>query len=185
MIAPTLSSKINFSIKEYEIPILPEAKAEWIAALRSGDYEKTVGSLRIGDGFCCLGVASDLFIKKNKAYEWEPTEDREIIDKGRGARILCNGRPSTSGTPAYLLSFVQVWLCGCLHKGKTDREEEWQSCLAQLNDSGVNFNQIADVIERGVVYEFNNQSFATREEAEREEAAYKACLEDPKRSRYP
>lgn len=44
----------------------PELKARWVAALRSGDYEQTTGALREQlrnkncDGFCCLGVLSDL-----------------------------------------------------------------------------------------------------------------------------
>ena len=33
---------------------------DWLVALRSGDYEQTLGRLRAGDGFCCIGVAADL-----------------------------------------------------------------------------------------------------------------------------
>lgn len=38
----------------------PEFKKEWIAALRSGKYSQTKGTLRDQEGFCCLGVAYDL-----------------------------------------------------------------------------------------------------------------------------
>ena len=38
----------------------PEFKALWIEALRSGKYEQGRGALRMGDKFCCLGVACDL-----------------------------------------------------------------------------------------------------------------------------
>lgn len=31
-------------------------KAEWIAALRSGQYKQAREALRDGDGYCCLGV---------------------------------------------------------------------------------------------------------------------------------
>lgn len=39
----------------------PEFKAKWIAALRSGDYQQTQETLRDSKGFCCLGVACDVF----------------------------------------------------------------------------------------------------------------------------
>lgn len=38
----------------------PEIRARWAAALRSGDYEQTSGSLSDGQAFCCLGVLCDL-----------------------------------------------------------------------------------------------------------------------------
>lgn len=38
-------------------------------ALRSGEYPQTQGRLRDGNGFCCLGVLVDLFLKENEK-EW-------------------------------------------------------------------------------------------------------------------
>lgn len=38
-------------------------RADWIAALRSGEYAQTTGVLMkrgVGAGFCCLGVACDI-----------------------------------------------------------------------------------------------------------------------------
>lgn len=35
-------------------------KKKWVKALRSGDYEQTTCALRVGDGFCCLGVLADI-----------------------------------------------------------------------------------------------------------------------------
>lgn len=32
-------------------------RAAWVAALRSGDYQQATGALRVGDTYCCLGVA--------------------------------------------------------------------------------------------------------------------------------
>lgn len=31
-------------------------KADWVRALRSGEYKQTRGTLTDGEGFCCLGV---------------------------------------------------------------------------------------------------------------------------------
>jgi hypothetical protein len=44
--------------------LIPERKAELVAALRSGDYKQGKTYLKKGDEFCCLGVACDLYAKK-------------------------------------------------------------------------------------------------------------------------
>lgn len=33
---------------------------KWIKALRSGKYKQARGQLRVGNAFCCLGVACDI-----------------------------------------------------------------------------------------------------------------------------
>jgi hypothetical protein len=42
------------------MPLAPETKEKWVAALRGGGYKQTQGNLRSGDAFCCLGVFCDL-----------------------------------------------------------------------------------------------------------------------------
>jgi hypothetical protein len=37
-----------------------ELKAKWIAALRSGVYHQTRGSMKDFDGYCCLGVLREI-----------------------------------------------------------------------------------------------------------------------------
>lgn len=51
-----------------------EMKSEWLAALRSGDYEQARGKLKNFDSteFCCLGVLCDLVAKKGDG-EWDST----------------------------------------------------------------------------------------------------------------
>lgn len=41
----------------------PEIKAQWVAALRSGEYKQGERRLRTKDQFCCLGVLCDLHAK--------------------------------------------------------------------------------------------------------------------------
>lgn len=54
-----------------------EARHEWIAALRSGDYKQTTGKLKSKEdddgehGYCCLGVACD----KAPMGEWFTADD--------------------------------------------------------------------------------------------------------------
>lgn len=38
----------------------PDIKAQWVAALRSGEYKQGRDRLRRGDEFCCLGVLCHL-----------------------------------------------------------------------------------------------------------------------------
>lgn len=42
----------------------PEIKAQWIEALRSGEYTQIDGQLRLGNDVCCLGVLCDLAAKQ-------------------------------------------------------------------------------------------------------------------------
>lgn len=39
---------------------------KWVNALRSGKYSQTKGCLQDSKGYCCLGVACDVFIPKSK-----------------------------------------------------------------------------------------------------------------------
>jgi hypothetical protein len=41
----------------------PQIRARWVAALRSGKYEQTAGSLHDECGFCCLGVLCELAVQ--------------------------------------------------------------------------------------------------------------------------
>src|SRR5258708_20271541 len=55
----------------------PDVKVKLLAALRSGEYEKTTGRLaRKSDdgtkiGYCCLGVLSDLAAKRSEEHTSE------------------------------------------------------------------------------------------------------------------
>jgi hypothetical protein len=53
----------------------PEIKEKWIAALKSGEYQKGVDSLRqqVGEGefrHCCLGVLCELHMKETGEGQW-------------------------------------------------------------------------------------------------------------------
>lgn len=53
----------------------PIAKEVWCEALRSGEFKQTTGELKNDLGFCCLGVAAEIF-------PWlEQAEDEYLLDK--------------------------------------------------------------------------------------------------------
>ncbi len=45
-------------------------KNVWTKALRSGAYTQTSGTLRDGEGFCCLGVLCDLYRREMSMGCW-------------------------------------------------------------------------------------------------------------------
>jgi len=44
-----------------------DVKRQWVAALRSGEYEQGQGALEWHNRFCCLGVLCDLAVKAGVA----------------------------------------------------------------------------------------------------------------------
>jgi len=67
------------------MPMNPEIKAKWVAALRSGEYRQTDrGVLNDGEGgWCCLGVLCDLYAKDvGDEWEWTPCSDAMRLRTG-------------------------------------------------------------------------------------------------------
>ena len=109
----------------------PQIKQKWVSALRSGDYKQTQHRLRKEDGFCCLGVLCDLYIKDNNV-EWEIDEDN-IYRYEKHFTVL----------PPSVVEWVGVEDSNPYVIGVTGG----LCTLAELNDSGSTFEGIADVIE--------------------------------------
>lgn len=106
-------------------------KEQWIPALRSGQYEQGVGKLHDKDNrFCCLGVACDLLKDKLSL------EVRE-------------------GTCSYKYDYSEVYLPEAVENyiGLIDTSQDE---LANLNDTGNTFNQIADALEDMIAKQVNH-----------------------------
>jgi len=58
-----------------------EIKKKWVAALRSGKYEQKGGRLKCENGFCCLGVLTDLH-QKEIGKEWGIIQGQEYFLSG-------------------------------------------------------------------------------------------------------
>jgi len=93
-----------------------------VAALRSGDYKQTRERLRDENGFCCLGVACDLF---------DPTKWDEDMTYERSSMTL---------PPNVQDFFGFTYENGAFHEDGVDG-------LANRNDDGATFAEIADLIE--------------------------------------
>lgn len=122
-------------------------------ALYSGDYPQTIGALHrpsegktlTGNdapaGFCCLGVACDLYIKAN------PSEiERGIEDLEKEGRVF-SYTTDFGDTYTELPEKVRDWLGLENVEGEMLVEIAGYRSLAGLNDSGFSFEEIAEIIE--------------------------------------
>jgi hypothetical protein len=110
-----------------------EIKLQWMAALLGGEYQQTKQRLRAGrgKGFCCLGVACDLYSQLEGEGEWEevkhPAYENPLREFNLRGKVK-EGLPQQE---------VLEWL------GIND-SEAWK--LAALNDNGKKFKDIAKKI---------------------------------------
>lgn len=141
----------------------PEIKAEWVAALRSGEYRQTKRQLRYGDNFCCLGVLCDLRAKKGKGkwlntsgphyggngglpFAYDPGDDGVANNACLPMAVWKEAGLRSCGGLIEPYEIEQIELKYGLH---TDRVNRGLSAdLTYLNDHGLSFHQIADVIEK-------------------------------------
>lgn len=127
-----------------------QVKEMWVNALRSGDYNQATGKLRTPEGFCCLGVLTDLYAKeKNK--EW--------IFKDESQTTLPSFEYYTfEQSHDFLPMSVQIWAglesnCPLVMIKNEDFQEEYGDDeyilqeLSELNDDNLPFCKIADLIE--------------------------------------
>lgn len=112
-------------------------KALWVAALRSGEYAQTRRRLRDTDGFCCWGVLCDLAVKAGVDVAVRAAHHDPGITAYDGSVGL---PPDSVARWADLLTSRY----GLIENVVIDGEP---TPLAELNDSGHEFAEIADLIE--------------------------------------
>lgn len=119
----------------------PEIKQKWVEALRSGDYQQGTGQLRnLSHDYCCLGVLCDLHSKET-GIPWSPTLQRPGSDK---SDILAFW--NYAGSTVNLNDMVRNWAGIDVSHVMVFKDGQIES-LANLNDSGTKFAEIADLIE--------------------------------------
>ena len=117
-----------------------DVKALWLDALRGGEYEQGEGALRRGFAdidesfYCCLGVLCDLYAKS--------VENSPAWTSGDGYGLRYGGRESY---PPY---FVLEWAGLDDEEGFFVKGYGGMSSLAEMNDHGRTFEEIANVIEK-------------------------------------
>ena len=118
---------------------------KWISALRSGHYKKTKDVLKkVGrnqnESFCALGVLCDIYQKEHVR-----TLPEEKTEEDFGVKCV-----SIDGATTNLPKKVMKWA------GIKDRdcvlfnENGERTDIPTLNDDGVSFKKIADIIEKNI-----------------------------------
>ena len=126
----------------------PEIKQKWVDALRSGKYDQGSEKLRSHQGYCCLGVLCDLYSQELN-QEWE----------FRGAFEEENTQPTDNwyfdNASEFLPESVREWAGFSLPSPQVrvdvtenDDEDDWfYDDIANLNDTGYTFNDLAKIIQ--------------------------------------
>lgn len=122
----------------------PEIHAAWIADLRSGKHEQTEGALCDGMGFCCLGRLTELYLAANPGkMEFEDNYYFWVSADGETAE-----EDVRTPMPVMAWAGLQSVLGDIDNEDILDgRTGTAVGSLANLNDAGLGFQQIADVIE--------------------------------------
>jgi len=108
--------------------MLTDNQKLWVDALRSGEYAQTEERLNDEDGFCCLGVACDVYAKATKLQIYTDAEGY-IAGLGLGDQH----------------GAVMNWLG--LHDSLGISKVAYARSLSVMNDYGSTFEDIADCIE--------------------------------------
>ena len=113
-----------------------QIKQQWVTALRSGEYTQTRWNLQTEQGYCCLGVLCDLYAKET-GTKWKvhTTEDDEPFTYY-----------SFDDCNSCLPDSVEKW-AGLAMPNPHIKEER---SLAELNDNGTSFTEIAQLIEENL-----------------------------------
>lgn len=128
----------------------PKIKEEWIAALRSGEYIQGQSALKqkfIDEEtketkfkYCCLGVLCELAAKEDIVKAYDPSVSYPSMG------FVDPVQPYTKET-SYLPQAVQTW-AGLYSRTASYGPPNVGRSLAQDNDTGKTFEEIANIIEK-------------------------------------
>lgn len=130
----------------------PDIKQRWVEALRSGEYQKDTGRLRTNEGYCCLGVLTDLYSKEVDPI-WETDNNIDYFAGSTGSERERYVLPKCVAQWAGLYTSPTV----PTHYLSEDIKAVWSSNyigITEVNDrdngEAVTFNDIADLIEKAL-----------------------------------
>lgn len=120
------------------LKLRPAIKEQWIAALTSGEYKQARGALnKPGVGMCCLGVLCDLHDHTADGLGWAGGVSAPSYGGGHGV-------PPDVVMHWAFENFDHSFDASVYLPGQLSRDT---TSLAEQNDSGKSFNQIATIIQ--------------------------------------
>ena len=130
-------------------------KQKWVSALRSGEYEQGSEKLYSGRGYCCLGVLCDLYSKEN-GLKWEfrgddviKTED-EIVPSQLQKFDYFYFDDESEFLPESVMDWAELSVKNPQVRVECEYGEDarfYVDEIANVNDSGYSFTQLAEIIE--------------------------------------
>ncbi len=111
---------------------------DWLSALRSGEYQQVKGTLKTNKGHCCLGVACEVLKQKLNLVEGVLLREDNDLDHNIFSERFTFNRQSATLPRNVQMSLGLNDMEGCFYGERS---------LSQLNDRGLSFLQIADLIE--------------------------------------
>jgi len=125
-----------------------EIMREWVRNLRSGEYEQGRGALNVDGNFCCLGVLCQM--AADQGVIAQPTLTRELVSTlpyvQYGTHTVARYEHGATTMPPQ-----KVYEWAGIHSLPEDfkdiESDLYGRRLADMNDSGKTFAQIADIIE--------------------------------------
>lgn len=117
-----------------------------IAALESGGYKQTRERLHTSLGYCCLGVACDLYLKENGG-EW--------TEKSYGvyAMPMSSGEPNEYVMPDYVYKWYGFDTGNPTLPPGSHAEDPYMGMAGMNDDMNWDFPKIASVLRRALEIE--------------------------------
>ena len=112
---------------------------EWIKALRSGDYEQSKHMLHSNRGWCCLGVACDIF------KETLDLKVDKVLHEEGGFEVFYNY--DSQVLPRAVQEHIGLNTPEGLFKSPRMEGANAGETLSSVNDEGATFEQIATILE--------------------------------------
>lgn len=123
-----------------DVRLDPEVKRLWLEALRSGHYQQGREVLRTSDGrYCCYGVATDLAVKAG-VTKWV------ALHNGASGQAHASAMPGER-VRAWLFPEGEIFLWPAFPFPADRADVTPATSPAALNDHGLTFSQIADLID--------------------------------------
>ena len=115
-------------------------REKWLRALKGGRYKQTTNYLKNDNGYCCLGVACEIYNKNfTDKLEIEAFEN----SYGNGSVVFIDNGSYDSVLPPRVKKAL-----GLQTQSGDFKYKNGASCsLVDLNDSGKTFKEIAKLIE--------------------------------------
>jgi hypothetical protein len=128
---------------------------QWVDALKSGTYQQGQGKLHATDingacMYCCLGVLCDLYMQQNPDELDVKVVTRKSDVNLQHTQMLSIGDDSITvydNDSLVLPLRVREWAGMHDALGRFTNASHAQDSLAELNDHGMSFAKLADVIE--------------------------------------